>query len=341
MIKTDYLKKITIFFALLLLTIFSKSVFADQDLSSKLSGRILLQVESNGQAWYINPSDSKKYYLGRPADAFGLMRNLGIGIINKDLSKIPIGLMNYDDADFDNDGLANRLETALGTNPENADSDNDGYDDRMEIENNYNPLDTDSSQIEEAFATHNLGKIFLQVEKNGEAWYVNPKDKKRYYLGRPADAFLIMSSLGLGITNENINTITTGVFEKKIEDISNGKKDNIKTDPPDNTENDSQNYNTDSIISGAASAIRTGNKTLAYSYFIPEMKNAIEYTIDFLDNEGQLTLGNILSGAKLTSANNDEMVYSTEVYFSLGGYKVPVKFHLKKQADEKWLLANL
>ena len=41
-------------------------------------------------------------------------------------------------------------------------------------------------------ATKLKGKILLQVEKNGEAWYVSPKNEKRYFLGRPADAFSLM-----------------------------------------------------------------------------------------------------------------------------------------------------
>lgn len=54
------------------------------DLASRLKGKILLQVESNGEAWYVNPEDEKRYYLGRPADAFQVMRELGLGISSKD-----------------------------------------------------------------------------------------------------------------------------------------------------------------------------------------------------------------------------------------------------------------
>ncbi len=48
--------------------------------SPDLSGRILLQVESHGEAWYVNPVNLQRYYLGRPDDAYGVMRNLGLGI---------------------------------------------------------------------------------------------------------------------------------------------------------------------------------------------------------------------------------------------------------------------
>lgn len=67
-------------------------------ISNKLKGKILLQVESNGEAWYINPDNEKRYYLGRPEDAFQVMRNLGLGISNKDFdsfNKKFIGRLSY------------------------------------------------------------------------------------------------------------------------------------------------------------------------------------------------------------------------------------------------------
>jgi hypothetical protein len=55
----------------------------------RLSGLILLDTEQYGQAWYIYPGNKRKYYLGRPDDAFRIMRELGRGIINTTLEKIP------------------------------------------------------------------------------------------------------------------------------------------------------------------------------------------------------------------------------------------------------------
>lgn len=49
------------------------------------------------------------------------------------------------------------------------------------------------------------GRILLQVQDKGQAWYVSPLNNKRYYLGRPNDAFLVMRSLGLGVTNNDLN----------------------------------------------------------------------------------------------------------------------------------------
>ncbi|MCK5510076.1 trypsin-like peptidase domain-containing protein [Candidatus Parcubacteria bacterium] len=127
----------------------------DSALSKRTSGNILLQVEKNGEGWYVYPDNEKKYYLGRPADAFNIMKNLGLGIKHGELngylnSKFPIGLS---------------------------------------------------------------GKIMLDVEQNGEAYYVNPNDLKGYYLNRPDDAFKIMRELGLGITNSDIRKIDVGEIE--------------------------------------------------------------------------------------------------------------------------------
>ena len=120
----------------------SKTQTHDQALADRLKGRILLQAQEHGEAWYIYPNDTKRYYLGRPHDAFDIMRYLGLGIKHNELN-------NY---------LNNNFPTRLS------------------------------------------GIIMLDVEQNGEAYYVNPVDLKGYYLGRPHDAFDIMRNLGLGIT---------------------------------------------------------------------------------------------------------------------------------------------
>jgi hypothetical protein len=50
----------------------------------KLAGKILLKVEDKGQAYYVNPDNLEMMFLNRPADAFNVMKNLGLGISNKD-----------------------------------------------------------------------------------------------------------------------------------------------------------------------------------------------------------------------------------------------------------------
>lgn len=59
--------------------------------TSPVAGKILLAVESHGEAWYVNPADEKRYYLGRPDDAFAIMRQLAIGVSNNDFNLLEQG----------------------------------------------------------------------------------------------------------------------------------------------------------------------------------------------------------------------------------------------------------
>jgi hypothetical protein len=79
---------------------------------TKLTGRILLQVEANGEAWYVNPKDGKRYSLGRPDEAFRVMRKLSIGASNNNLNKIRanVDIISPTDADTDGDKLSDVLE---------------------------------------------------------------------------------------------------------------------------------------------------------------------------------------------------------------------------------------
>jgi len=60
------------------------------DMAKRLSGRILLQVEEHGEAWYVVPGTLRRYYLGRPADALRIMSEFGLGITNANLAKVPV-----------------------------------------------------------------------------------------------------------------------------------------------------------------------------------------------------------------------------------------------------------
>jgi len=82
------MNKKTIFFITLLIFITApiQKVKAET-LSERLQGRILLQVEQNGEAWFVAPENQKRHFLGRPADAFQVMRDLGLGISNSDFDR--------------------------------------------------------------------------------------------------------------------------------------------------------------------------------------------------------------------------------------------------------------
>lgn len=129
------------------------------------------------------------------ANIYGLIIKMGVGISNKDLSKIMVADANLGGEDADSDGLADMAEKALGTDPNKKDTDGDGFDDKQEILSGNNPSGAGKLPIDNNFASKQKGKILLAVEKNGEAWYVNPADGKRYFLGAPADAFKLMRSV--------------------------------------------------------------------------------------------------------------------------------------------------
>lgn len=124
----------------------------DSELSEKLKGRILLQVENKGEAWYVDPKNRKKYYMANGDEAYRIMRDLGVGITNKNLEK---------------------------------------------IKNNKN------------FAIKYSGKIFLQVESLGQAYYID-FDGNSHYLKNGDEAYKIMRNLGLGITNNNLRKVEVG-----------------------------------------------------------------------------------------------------------------------------------
>lgn len=178
-------------------------------LAAKLKGKIVLRVEAKGEAYYINPLNSSVNFLGRPEDAFKVMREQGVGIKTSDLNKIPVGLKAVSGADADKDGLSDSLEDAIGSDPDLMDTDKDGLSDYEELERGSDPVSGRNLAItaDSGFAGKQKGKIFLQIEKSGEAWYVNPTDGKRYFLGRPADAFAVMRVLGLGISNSDFNKL--------------------------------------------------------------------------------------------------------------------------------------
>jgi len=143
--------KITLAFLMFSLVMLSIPVdAATLSIGERLRGRILLQVESRGEAYYVHPSTSERYYMANGDEAYNIMRSFGVGITNKDL---------------------NRLQ-----------------DNKTE-------------------ALKNKGKIFLQVESRGEAYYVDFSGNL-HYLKNGSEAYSVMRNLGLGITNKDLDKIS-------------------------------------------------------------------------------------------------------------------------------------
>lgn len=122
----------------------------------RLSGRILIQTESYGRAWYVSPHDGTRYYLRNGEEAYTIMRTLGLGISDRDLQGIPI---------------------------------------------------RKADPVDRALVARTSGKILLQIEAHGEAWYVNPVDGLRYYLKDGEAAYAMLRQFGLGITDKDLRQI--------------------------------------------------------------------------------------------------------------------------------------
>lgn len=331
-------KNLLILLLIIFLIPIVKKARAENVNAARFSGKIFLQVESKGEAWYVLPNDQKRYFLGRPSDAFEMMKKFGLGITSENLKKIPIGLSKYPEKDSDNDGLPDSTETAIGTDPEKSDSDNDGYDDKTEIQTNYNPAGAGKIVIDANLSNRLSGKILLQVESRGEAWYINPLDKKRYLLGSPTQAFNIIRMLGIGIKNTDLLKIDVGILSIP-EPVEEDEKD--EEDEPEITTACGINTGAYAVIGLAAEAIRKYRISDTLSCFTPEMAKSLEYTLNYLPAEDRLTLGNILSGSSLAETKEDELKYTNQIYFSLGGYNAQANFYVKKQADGSWKLTNL
>ncbi len=182
-------------------------------MAKRLQGYILLQVESLGQAWYVDPKTRQRFYMKDGATAYEMMRKFGLGITNADLEKIPLGIDDrFEEMDYDADGLPDQMEEALGTDMYYEDSDNDGYMDGEEVLHGYNPLGVGKLLIDQALVQRLKGNIVLQVEALGEAWYIHPVNGRRYYMKDGDSAYQILRFLSLGITNNDLMEIDEGIL---------------------------------------------------------------------------------------------------------------------------------
>lgn len=150
------------FYPVLFLLVFFPVLAICASLTEITTGKILIQVEQNGEAWYVYPENHQRYFLGRPDDAFSVMRSLGLGIASQEL---------------------------------------DEY-------------------LKAAFPPRLSGMILLDVQRNGEAYYIYPDTLKGHYLGKPADAFEVMRSLGLGISNADLAEIPASTDSPMTPDLT-------------------------------------------------------------------------------------------------------------------------
>ncbi|MBU1203434.1 hypothetical protein KKH39_05320 [Patescibacteria group bacterium] len=225
-----------IYFLAILGLVFLANTTQAASLADRLRGYILLQVQSHGEAWYVLPDSGERVYMKNGEVAFGLMRDTGLGISNINLVKVPVGIdsiaLPYD-GDNDNDGLSNKTEESLGTDMNDADSDDDGYLDGEEIKNGYDPMGMGTLNYDYSLANRLKGRILLQVEDKGQAWYVNPSDGKRYYMNSGDAAYQIMRFLSLGITNADLNSISVQGEEQNYWQTYTNNQYNFSIEYPD------------------------------------------------------------------------------------------------------------
>jgi len=152
-------KIIAIFLAIFFLAqVLPAQAAVSNPLAVRLSGRIILAVQGNGGAWYVDPVNLKRYPITTPYNIFSLV---GVGVSNEDLAKIPLaGSKDVGDKNF---------------------------------------------------VARVKGKILLQVQGRGQAWYVNPLDGKKYALDSTANILSLIKKFGLGISNANLAKIISAV----------------------------------------------------------------------------------------------------------------------------------
>ena len=183
------MKKTTILFlTLVLLFGLAPNAFSANNITNRLKGRLLLQVQQGGAIWYVNPIDSQKYQVTWET-AMPLFQDFALGITDNDLLKIPA-----------------KTESI---NPD-LDTDGDGYKDEHELKNGYSPYNSQSVKfkLDNKVGQRLKGRFLLQVQKNGAIWYVDSNGYRhsvRWDNLRP-----IFESLALGITNFDLIKIEAG-----------------------------------------------------------------------------------------------------------------------------------
>src|SRR3990167_6029888 len=185
------MKKILVFFAaVVVIFYFASSVSAANSITSRLKGKLLLQVQDKGRIWYVDPVGLQKHEVTF-SNALSLFQKLALGITNADLIKIP--------ADLDS------------INP-NLDSDNDGYPDKEELQNGYSPYIAGSNQgrfkTDNNLAAKLKGRLLLQVQDKGRIWYIDQNGKRWEVTW--GNLMSLFRKLALGITDKDLDQVGGG-----------------------------------------------------------------------------------------------------------------------------------
>lgn len=128
------------------------------EIKTRYSGSVIIEDNHfTPSYWYVEPESQTRYLLNDGKSVSQLLKNLGLGIANKDLAKIPTS--------------------------------------------------TESLNVDYEL-THNMrGKFLLQVEENGEAWYVNPLDNLRYSIANGKEGLKTLQKLGIEVDDVKMRAI--------------------------------------------------------------------------------------------------------------------------------------
>ncbi len=309
---------------------FIKTNAVENSFAEKLKGRLLLQVQYQGQIWYVEPESLNRYQV-TAENAREIFTSLAIGITNANLDTIP---------------------TAPDSLKNNQDSDKDGYPDKTEVEFGYNIFGSGKANFNEKITKRLRGKFLLQVERAGRIWYVNPQDEKKYEV-RSDNIMLLFRELALGITNSDLYRINQAYSRNNDENLSEKQEElqkineieiapnaNVeeKNTSADNKTNDDY-LTTTRLLSEATQAISQGDASKTAGYFTSDMRSSIEYTMTSLSASQRSLFADILIDADLSSDGADKKIYTTIIPFNNSYGKVEIK--LKKQPDQSWLIAGL
>ncbi len=148
----------------------TQAILNSSSLLERVKGRILLQVEQHGEAWYVHPDEGVRYYMKDGPTAYEMMRAFGVGISDDDLNKI---------------AMVSSVES----------------------------FSSIANACTDDISVRMRGRILLQVEQHGEAWYVHPENCFRIYMKDGDAAYSIMRELSLGISDADLSTIASKIFE--------------------------------------------------------------------------------------------------------------------------------
>lgn len=180
----------------------------NQDYWRQLSGNFVIRVEKKGEIYYIDRGQAIIYEIPNNQNAVSVVKEKAIGIEDASLRKIPIGLDVYTGNDQDFDSLPDGLEKAIGTSIGNRDTDGDGFSDYEEVAGGFDPLFAGQAfAFDELLRDHLAGRFLIQTEGEGELWYVNPRDRKRYYLGGQESFFGMIANLSIGIRESDFQRL--------------------------------------------------------------------------------------------------------------------------------------